>query len=467
MLSFCGSLLVMFYIKKEAANMKEQKLLVTMKDIQRHKILKDVIEKKLKGIEAAIALNITPVHVSRLKRKLIDGGFEALLRKQPKKAPNQKISDLTAEKILKLRKAVYYDFNIMHFMDKLKEVHKMPYSYESIRQLLIKHNNYLPKKRRKIHRQRRRMPKAGLLVQMDSSQHNWLAHIKDKWWLIAPIDDATNEVAYAGFFPGDTLLANMRVLKRLIETKGIFMSLYVDKARHFTTTRHGGLHYNVSHEQEDTQIERALAELDINLIPANSPQAKGRIEVTFRLFQDRLIKEMRLAGIKNYCQANEFLLEKFLPWYNSRYTHQAECGYISLPKDKNLDLIFSVKKERVVNNDNTVHFYGQIIQILPSRIKRTFAKSRVDVCLLEDKRIYVLYNGSIIAESTLSKNNKIVKKEKRIEKILDNREYVLALPKQRNRGHKPSSDHPWHRFRLKGSAPYKELTFENSKILTS
>ena len=447
--------------------MKKERILVTMKDIQRHKVLKDVIEKKLKGVEAAHVLNITPVHVSRLKRRLIGGGFEALLRKPPKQPPHQKISDLTAKEILKLRKTIYYDLNIMHFTDKLKEVHKIRYSYESVRQLLMKHNNHLPKKRRKIHRQRRRMPRAGMLVQMDSSQHNWLAHIKDKWWLIAPIDDATNEVPYARFFPGDNLFANMRVLKRLIEIKGVFLSLYVDKARHFTTTRHGGLHYNVSHEQEDTQIERALAELDINLIPANSPQAKGRIEVTFRLFQDRLIKEMRLAGIKNYRQANKFLLEKFLPWYNAKYTHQAESGYMPFPKDKNLDLIFCVKKERIVNNDNTVHFYGQIIQVLPSRIKRTFARSRVNVCLLEDKRIYVLYDGSIIAESRLSKNNKIVKKDKKIEKILDNRKYVLTSSEKRNRGHKPSPDNPWCRFALKGSTPYKRLTFENSKILTS
>jgi len=426
--------------------MKEQKLLVTMKDIQKHKVLKDVIEKRLKGVEAAKILNLHPVHISRLKKKLFIGGFEAILRKPPDKPPNQRISKADTSKILKLRKDIYYDFNIMHFMDKLHEVHKIKYSYESLRQILIKSGDYTPKKRKRIHRQRRRMPKAGLLVQMDSSEHRWLPHIKNNWFLIAPIDDATNEVPVAGFFPKDTLFANMRIIRHLIEIKGMFMSLYVDKASHFKTTRHGGLHYEVAYEPEDTQIERALGELGIEVIPANSPQAKGRIEVTFRLFQDRLIKEMRLAKIKSYREANKFLLEKFLPWYNKRFAHKAESAYMPIPKDKRLDLIFSVKKERTVNNDNTVQIYGQVIQILPSKIKRSFAKSKVDVCLLEDGRIYVLFKNHVIAETRLLKNNKFIKKEKKIETLLNNRRYAFVLTKKAI--NKPAYDHPWRSLGL-------------------
>ena len=421
-----------------------QKLLVTMKDIQRYKVLKDVVDKKLKGVEAAALLNLTPIHVSRLKAKLIAGGFEEILRKPPPSPPNRKISDATAEKILKLRKELYYDFNVMHFMDKLHEVHKMPYCYESIRQLLIRNNLHNPRKKKKVHRQRRRMPRAGMLVQMDSSQHFWLPLVEDMWWLIAMIDDATNEVPYAAFFPKDTLFANMQVLRRFIEIKGLFYSLYVDKASHFKTTRHGGIHYNVSAEQdEETQIERTLGELDINVIPANSPQAKGRIEVTFRLFQDRLIKEMRLAGIKNYAEADKFLLEKFLPYYNARFTHEAESSYMPLSKDKNLDLIFCIKKERTVNNDNTVSMYGQIIQIPPSQLHLSFAKRNVDVCLLEDNRIYILYKDKVIAESKLSKNNKVIKKEKTIETLLNAREYVNTGARH---AHKPANGHIWRKI---------------------
>lgn len=432
--------------------MKEPKVLVTMKDVQRYRIIKDVLEKKLKAISASQILGLSYIHLLRLKKKVKEHGFKGILR-HGRKAPN-KISDKLADTVVELRKKHYYDFNIMHFKDKLDEVHKIHLSYETTRQILIQAKEHYPKKKKKIHRMRRRMPKAGMLIQMDSSQHFWLPLIEDKWWLIAMIDDATNEVPYAQFFPKDTLYANMHVLRCFIELKGVFMSLYVDKASHFKTTRHGGLHYNLAQEQEETQIERALDELGINLIPANSPQAKGRIEVTFRLFQDRFIKEMRLAGVKNYSEANKFLLEKFLPWYNAKYTHEAESAYMPLAKDKNLDLIFCIKKERTVNNDNTIQIYGQTIQILPSKIKRSFAKSKVDVCLLEDKRIFILYKGSIIAESKLSKNNKLLQKEKKIEKLLNNREYAF-MPKRTIC--KPPKNHPWHTFRLKNTKHAKRL----------
>lgn len=423
--------------------MKGEKLLVTQKDINRFKVLKDVIEKRLKGAEAAQLLGLSVVHISRLKKRLLVDGFEGLLRKFPLVPPHNKIPESIVNKIIQLRRKIYYDLNVMHFMDKLRDLHKLVYSYESLRQILTKHKDHAPKKRRKVHRQRRRMPKAGLLVQMDSSQHHWLPQIKEKWWLIAMIDDATNEIPYAQLFPQDTLFANMHVLRRFIELKGIFMALYVDKASHFKTTRHGGLHYTVDPEQTDTQIERALKELGINIIWANSPQAKGRIEVTFRLFQDRFIKEMRLAKIKTYAQANEFLLNTFLPWYNARYTQPAEATYLPVSKEHNLNLIFCDKKSRRVNNDNTIQIYGQIVQIPPSRIVLSFSQKQVDVCLLHDHQILVAYKDQIIAESKLAQNNKILKQAKLTGKLLNQREYhVVPL---RNIYH-PPTHHPWRKF---------------------
>lgn len=435
--------------------MKEQKVLVTMKDIQRYKVLRDVIEKKLKGLEAAQLLNLSYVHISRLKIKILKEGFEGLLRKIPTSPPNKKITKALIEEILKLRRDLYYDFNILHFKDKLEENHNIRLCYESLRQILINRGEHQPRKKKVIHRQRRRMPKAGMLVQMDSSQHQWLEHISEKWWLIVMIDDATNEVPYARFFPKDTVFANMHVIRRFIEIKGLFMSLYVDKASHFKTTRHGGLHYNVNPEQKDTQIQRALEELGITIIPANSPQAKGRIEVTFRLFQDRLIKEMRLAQVKDYDEANKFLGEKFLPWYNLRYTHPAESAYMPLPKEKDLDLIFCIKEQRRVNNDNTISFNGQVIQIPPTDIKLSFARAKVEVCLLEDKRIFVVYEGRIIAKAILSENNKTFKREKEIEELLNKRQYTpLKTPPVKRMASRvlyiPPKNHPWRRaYKLK------------------
>lgn len=425
--------------------MKEQKVLVTMRDMQKYKVMQEVAEKKLKGIEAAEILKLTPVHISRLKVKFLKEGLEGILRKMPASPPNKKITATITDEILRLRKKFYYDFNVMHFKDKLEENHRIHLCYESLRQILIKADDHHPKKKKKVHRQRRRMPKAGLLVQMDSSQHRWIESLSEKWWLIAMIDDATNEVPYAKFFLKDTFFTNMQVIRRFIEIKGLFVSLYADKASHFKTTRYGGIHHKESPEQDDTQIERALEELDINLIPANSPQAKGRIEVTFRLFQDRLIKEMRLAGIKTYAEANKFLQDRFLPYYNAKWTHRAETAYLPLAKDKNLDLIFCLKKERIVNGDNTIRFNGQTIQILPSKVRCSFAGAKVEVCQLEDGRIFVLYNSSLITTTKLDKNSQAVKRERKAEELLNTREYTIQekLPR---RTWIPSPDHPWRSF---------------------
>lgn len=269
------------------------------------------------------------------------------------------------------------------------------------------------------------MPKAGMLIQMDSSEHNWLPFIKKRWCLTAAIDDATNEVVFAKFYSCDGVFNNMEVLRKIVEKKGLFYALYVDKASHFKTTRYGGLHVNVAPEQEDTHIERALKELNITLILANSPQAKGRVERLFGTLQDRLIKEMRLAGIKNYEEANKFLIEEFLPYYNKKFARREsiESEYKKLSNTINLDLIFCKKYERKVNGDNTIQFQGEIIQIPPSGYKISYAKRIVEICLLENGKIYILYQNKVIHITRVLKDSRMYKVNKQIEVFLSKREY--------------------------------------------
>jgi regulator of replication initiation timing len=294
--------------------------IVSMKDIKKYEILQQLINKQIKGYQAASFLGYSQVHISRLKQKVLKYGFEGILR--PKKESPRKLKESFKEQIANLYKTLYYDFNIMHFKDKLEENHNIKLSYEKIRQILIEYRLHKPKKKKKVYRRRRRMPKAGMLIQMDASQHKWIPSIDKPWHLIATIDDATSEVLFAKFYPYEGVFACMEVIRKTIENKGIFYCLYVDKASHFKTTRYGGLHVNIDSEQEDTQIERALKELDINIIPANSPQAKGRIERLFRTFQDRLIKEMRLRDIKDYKHANLLLEKEYIAYHNKRFAHK-------------------------------------------------------------------------------------------------------------------------------------------------
>ncbi|MFH1061903.1 MAG: ISNCY family transposase [Candidatus Omnitrophota bacterium] len=389
--------------------MNEPQLIVTMKDMQRYHIIKDCLEKKISAKQGAFLLGISSVHFWRIKKKLLKYGLEGIFR--PKRSSPRKLSSQKTNIIAALYREHYHDFNIMHFKDKLAQLHNINFCYESIRKILINYTIHKPKKKKLVHRRRRRMPKAGMLIQMDSSQHCWLEKISQPWWLIAMIDDATNEVPYAQFFPADSTFANMHVIRRFIELKGRFIALYVDKASHFRCPRHKNTpHYHNVKEQTFSQIDRALKELDINLINADSPQAKGRIERLFRFFQDRLIKELRLARVTAYSKANLFLNQSFLPWYNKKYSLIAESAFFPLPVLPMLDTVFCIKFQRLVNYDNTVQVFGQIIQIPPSNFRLSFAKTKVDICILENKRIAIVFNNKIIAISCLSKNSSLLKR---------------------------------------------------------
>ena len=163
------------------------------------------------------------------------------------------------------------------------------------------------------------------------------------------------------------------------------------------------------------------------MINANSPQAKGRIERCFRTLQDRLIKELRLSNITNYDSANSFLIKTFIPDYNKRFarTVGVESSFKPLDPSINLDIVFSEKKDRIVNNDNTISYMGQIFQIYPSRTKISFAKSRVTVCRTEKNNIFILYKGKIVFYSKLAKTNKFTILEKETECLLKKRQYAL------------------------------------------
>lgn len=438
--------------------MQRARVIITMKDIRRYTVMQDVVAKRLTGLQAAALLGLTNVHISRLKQRFLAAGFEGLLRKSPSLSPNQQVTATERARIMQLRQERYFDFNLNHFKEKLNELHQIPYGYTTIRKILLEAGLHVARKKKIVHQMRRRMPKAGMLVQMDSSQHHWLPQIPEPWWLIALIDDASNEVPVAAFAPHDTMFANLHVLRAFMELKGLFISLYVDKASHFTTTRHAGIHYTVQPEQPETQIERSLAELEITLIPAHSPQAKGRIERLFGTFQDRLIKEMRLANIKNDPQANQFLRTTFLPDYNRRFSlKQIESVYRPLPPELNLDTIFCKKLERTVNKDNTIQVYGRLMQIPPSDQHLSFAHRKVDVCILEDDRILILCNRKIIGKATLSPNGKRYKKEQTKEKITQSRTDCTAPKKT----YIPPPNHPWRKFKLG-----KSLTFQKIKCLT-
>ena len=364
------------------------------KMLKRYEVLNQVFRLEITLKQAALLLNLSYRHTKRLYKKFLNEGIEGLKLKTSKVSNSLKFTDVFQERIITLYDEKYDKFNFLHFLEKLQEEHKIQISYESLRQIMIKHNYHKPKKRKKTHRQRRaRMPNTGMMIQMDSSLHKWLDTQPGKYWLIYGIDDADNTVPCAKFVPADTTFANMDCIHSIILKKGIFAALYVDKASHFITTRHGGLHNDVAEEQPDTNIETALKDLGITLITANSPQAKGRVERMFRFFQDRLINEMRLHNIQNYDEANYFLQKTFLPWYNAKYNKNkdAQNKYKPVPKGTDFDMIFTLRESRTINKDNTIVFYKQILQLPPNKKYFSMAKRKVQVRLNGKRDLYILF----------------------------------------------------------------------------
>ncbi|MFC1503967.1 ISNCY family transposase [Spirochaetota bacterium] len=382
-------------------------------------MIKKVVNNEITGIEAALMLGYTNVHVSRLKQKYIKGGgTNALLR--PKKPGNRKTKNNIIEKVVSLYEKRYPTFNMLHFKEKLEEHHNINLCYESIRRILISSHNHKPKQHKKVFKKRKRMPKAGMLLQMDSSIHKWLDNVDQEWWLTAIIDDATNEVLYAYFYEIDGVFNNMDIIKNTIQKKGMFGALYVDKAAHFKTTRKYSEHFKQKEEYDYTHINRALDDIGIQLITANTPQAKGRIERLFGTFQDRLVNEMRLNKIKTYEQANEYLLNIFLDYYNKRFSHTAGIPsiYKKLRRKTGLDDVFCKRYVRKVNNDNTISYKGDLIQLFGTRKRKTFSKSKVDIHEYENGSIRIYYNSALVKSANITKNNIRTKKEKEHEIFL-------------------------------------------------
>lgn len=237
--------------------------------------------------EAALLLNKSERTIDRMLKKIAEKGISALKHGNHKRSPKNKTPDEIREKISALYSTKYYDFNMTHFNEMLLENESVPIGYQSLRRLCHEkgHVKLKRKNRKKSKYHRDRMASTGLLLQMDGSHHDWNG--KEKWCLIAMIDDADSEIAYAEFFKSEDTINCLKVLEAVIAAKGIPHAVYVDKAGWF-----GGLK-----RQEFSQFVRACEELGIKVIYANSPEAKGRIERAWHTFQDRLVPEMRLCGI--------------------------------------------------------------------------------------------------------------------------------------------------------------------------
>lgn len=348
--------------------------------MQIKEVLLRAMNKEYSWLRAAEILGITPRGLRRLRQRMEKFGYEGLVdmrrgRPSPRRTPVPEI-----ERILELYRDTYSGFNVRHFHQTVRREHGVKLSYSCVKQIL--QGAGLVNKHRARGRHRMRRPRRacfGEMLHLDGSRHAWLALVPgEKQTLIQLIDDATSRLLYAQLWSGETSRAVMTAIREVIQTYGIPQSLYTDRAGWAFETPKAGGKVDKTHR---TQVGEVLARLGIEHIPSYSPQARGRSERMNRTLQDRLVNELRVAGVTTVEAANAYLSDRYIPIHNELFMkspRDAASAFVSLG-DVDPETVFYEEAVRVVAKDNTVSYEGVVLQILPQPGRRSCARSHVRV----------------------------------------------------------------------------------------
>lgn len=368
---------------------------LSQRELQRVAVIAECVKGTTSVRRAAALLGLSPRQVKRLKRRFRSGGAAAMAHAGRGRASPRRLPTPVHQRVLRLARTTYAGFNDHHLTEKLREVEGITIGRETLRQWLRAAGMGSPRKRRPpAHRQRRaRRLREGEMLQVDGSPHDWLEGRGPQITLLGFQDDATSKVVGAEFFPTESADGYFRVFRGVLRRYGVPLSLYGDRCGVFVRNDdHWTLEEELAGHQQPTQFGRALEQLGVTFIPANSPQAKGRIERLWGVFQDRLVSELRRAGASDLESANR-VLRRFLPDYNRRFGRapaHAEKAWRPAPRD--LDRICCFLHERIVSNDNVVQWEGCRFQIPPQPRRFSFAGARVQLVQDLAGRI-ALYHG--------------------------------------------------------------------------
>ena len=346
--------------------------------MKRQDVILKAMAKKISWLEAAEIAGVTDRTIRRMRERYREFGYTGLFDQRRGKRSIHRVPMEQAEEVLRLYREVYFDLNMRHFHEKLREQHKIQLSYSWVQQALQGAGLVAKKRKRGTHRRRRpRRPLVGMMLHIDGSKHQWFQD--DRWHdLIVILDDATSEIYYAQLVEEESTRTVMAGLREVIERQGLFCALYSDRGSHFFVTVKAG-------EKVDktrlTQVGRALKELGVQMIPAYSPQARGRSERSFGTWQGRLPQELRLVNITTLEAANKFLRSTYIAQFNANFTVPAEQKETAFRRctRKDLDWVFTIQTERVVDKDNTVAIAARHWQLNKTRFKSTLAGSTVTI----------------------------------------------------------------------------------------
>jgi transposase len=388
-----------------------------------------------------------------MKAAYADVGAAALSHGNRGRRPVHALDPELARKVVELATTTYAGFNRQHLTEVLVEEHGLVISRPSVHRILTAAGVPAPRKRRPPrHRRRRdRYPKAGMLLQVDSSRHDWLEGRGPYLSLVGAIDDATGEVLSARFREQEDAQGYFEVMREVVRRRGIPLALYADRHSIFVVTKDTELtlEEELAGRRHPTQFGRLLEELGVSLILARSPQAKGRVERLWGTFQDRLVSELRVAKAGTVGEAN-LVLERSLPRHNRRFIVAAqdpEPAWLPWPKNRRFDESFCFKYRRVVGNDNTVRFGSQVIDIPPSRDRNSHAHERVEVHERFDGTLCIYRDGVCLAKKVLAES----KTQYRVDSHSEAPDLApvpivrkpKAVPPASPTPYKPAAKHPW------------------------
>jgi len=406
---------------------------MSVKELRRVGIIHQVVAGELTQVKAAEVLGLSTRQVRRLVKRVLAEGEIGLVHKSRGKPSGRRLPESLRRRVIGLYQQKYFGFGPTLANEKLYELEGIKLGRQTLRNWLIEAGAWQKRRKARRHRQwRKRKECFGELVQLDGSHHDWLEGRGPELVLMGYVDDATGNV-FARFYDYEGSLPAMDSFKGYIKRYGIPQSIYVDKLSAYKSQAKPSIEDELNNRKPLSQFERALDELGVRVIHANSPQAKGRIERLFGTFQDRLIKEMRLKQIKAKEGANRFLAH-YLPIYNRRFSVKA-ASEVDLHREifrgLDLDNILCIKTKRGVRNDHTIAHNRRLYQILePVGAKQVVVEEKI--------------NGRM-----LIKHNSISLKFKEITSRPVKRASADISQLKPKKAYIPPKDHPWRNFNCK------------------
>jgi len=411
---------------------REDMIMMHQREVKRLHVIRKVLERVIKQVEAAEILSLSGRQIRRIVKRIRREGDRGIVHQSRGRPSNRRMADKVKDKVIRLYRAQYKDFGPTLASEKLSERDGIGISDETLRRWLLEAGDWKRSRKGRRHRQwRERKHHYGEMVQIDGSHHAWFEERGPGCVLMGYIDDATGKV-FARFYTYEGSLPAMDSFKRYSKKYGLPIKVYLDKHTTYKSTAKQTIQDELDQVEPLSQFERALKELGVEVLHAHSPQAKGRIERLFRTFQDRVVKEMRLRGIRTLEEANQFL-EEYLPLYNRRFSvcpKGKDNFHRPLPKGLVLDTILCIKTERSLRNDFTVAHNRKLYQVEDTvKASKLMVQERVD--------------GSMI----MTHQGRSLRFKEITERPVREKPGVVLM--RTRKPYIPPADHPWRKFKIR------------------